>query len=47
MDDNGNLSNGSFCGNDIDTTRKMVHKYFVDMCKRYVNLYHILASTYK
>ena len=41
MDDNGNLSNGSFCGNDIDTTRKMVHKYFVDMCKRYVNLYHI------
>ena len=41
MDRSGNLSNGSFCGNDIDTTRKMVHKYFVDMCLRYVKFYHI------
>ena len=41
MDENGNLSNGSFCGNDIDTTRKMVHRYFIDMCVRYVRLYKI------
>lgn len=41
MDNNGNLSNGSFCGNDIDTTRKMVKRYFLDMTLRYVNLYNI------
>lgn len=41
MDKNGKLSNGSFCGNDLDSTRKMVHKYIKDMCKRYVELYHI------
>ena len=41
MDRNGNLSNGSFCGNDIDTTKKMVKKYIVDMCIRYVKLYHV------
>lgn len=41
MDFNGNLSNGSFCGNDIDTTKKMVQKYFLDMCIRYVKFYKI------
>ena len=41
MDNNGNLSNGSFCGNDIDCTKKMVVKYFTDMCIRYVTLYNI------
>ncbi len=41
IDKNGKLSNGSFCGNDIDSTRKMVHKYIKDMCKRYVEFYHI------
>lgn len=37
----GILSNGSFCGNDIDTTMPMVHKYFKDMVMRLVNIYHI------
>lgn len=41
MDENGNYSNGSFCGNDIDTTRKMVFKYILDMCLRYVKFYQI------
>ena len=41
MDRNGNLSNGSFCGDDIDTSKKMTHKYFVDMCLRYVKLLQI------
>lgn len=41
IDENGNYSNGSFCGNDIDTTRKMVKKYFLDMVKRYISIYHI------
>ncbi len=41
IDKNGNLSNGSFCGNDIDTTRKMVHKYLLDMCLRYVKFYKV------
>ena len=46
MDRNGNLSNGSFCGNDVDTTRKMAHKYFVDMVMRYVTLYKIDGLRY-
>ncbi|MCI5746077.1 MAG: type I pullulanase [Erysipelotrichaceae bacterium] len=41
MDENGKLSNGSFCGNDIDSTRKMVYKYLLDMCIRLVKLYNV------
>ena len=41
MDKDGNLSNGSGCGNDIDTSRKMVQKYFIDMAKRYVSYYQV------
>ena len=41
MDKDGNLSNGSGCGNDLDTTRKMVKKYILDMCLRYVYFYQI------
>lgn len=41
MDASGNWSNGSFCGNDLDTTRLMTKKYIVDMCIRLVRLYHI------
>lgn len=41
MDRNGNLSNGSFCGDDIDCKKKMVHKYIVDMCVRYVKILQI------
>lgn len=41
MDKNGVLSNGSFCGNDIDSLKKMVHKYIVDMCVRYTKILQI------
>lgn len=37
----GNLSNGSWCGNDVNTTAKMCRKYILDMCKRWQSLYGI------
>jgi len=40
MDGNGNFSNGSFCGNDVDTGRKMCRKLIVDTCR-------FLCETYK
>lgn len=40
-DQEGNYSNGSYCGNDIDTTRKMVQKHLLDMVERYINFYGI------
>ena len=35
------LSNGSFCGNDLDTSRKMVRKLIVDALKFFVNFYDV------
>ena len=35
------LSNGSFCGNDLDTSRRMVRKLIIDTLKFYVNFYDI------
>lgn len=35
------LSNGSFCGNEIRSEAKMLRKYIVDMCARYVELFDI------
>lgn len=35
------LSNGSFCGNEIRSEAKMMRKYIVDMCMRYVELFDI------
>lgn len=35
------LSNGSFCGNEIRSEAKMMRKYIVDMCVRYVELFDI------
>ncbi|MFR1450166.1 MAG: type I pullulanase [Beduini sp.] len=40
-DDDGVLSNGSFCGNDLNTASFMVRKYIIDMCKRWQELYQI------
>lgn len=40
-DSHGNLSNGSWCGNDIQTEAAMVRKYIVDMCDRWVQLYGV------
>lgn len=37
----GTLSNGSWCGNDLNTTAKMCRKYILDMCKRWQVLYGI------
>lgn len=37
----GSLSNGSWCGNDLNTTAKMCRKYILDMCKRWQVLYGI------
>lgn len=41
MNEDGSFSNGSFCGNDIDTTRKMSSKYFVDTCRFICEYYGI------
>lgn len=38
-DEKGNPSNGSFCGNDIDSERLMVRKYILDSIKRWMTLY--------
>ncbi|MCH5171781.1 MAG: type I pullulanase [Erysipelotrichales bacterium] len=35
------LSNGSFCGNDLDTSRKMVRKLIIDALKFFVNFYDV------
>lgn len=40
-DDNGVLSNGSFCGNDLNSASFMVRKYIIDMCKRWQELYRV------
>ena len=41
MNQNGEFSNGSFCGNDIDTQQPMSRRYFVDTCKRIVEWFDI------
>lgn len=40
-DDQGTLSNGSFCGNDINSECFMVRKYIMDMCKRWQEIYGV------
>lgn len=35
----GKLTNGTWCGNDFNTTAKMCRKYILDMCKRWQVLY--------
>ena len=37
----GNLTNGSGCGNELATERKMVRKYIVDSLKFWVEEYHV------
>lgn len=39
--DQGELSNGSWCGNDLNTKAWMVRQYIKDMCKRWQVLYGI------
>jgi len=38
-DENGNLSNGSWCGNDLNSKGKMCRKYILDTLKRWQVLY--------
>lgn len=40
-DEYGNLSNGSWCGNDLESRHYMVRKYIIDMCLRWQKLYGI------
>lgn len=39
MNTNGDFSNGSFCGNDIDTRPPMSRKYFLDTVDLLIDLY--------
>ncbi|MBS3972747.1 MAG: type I pullulanase [Erysipelotrichia bacterium] len=39
--DNGAISNGSFCGNDFDSTRAMARKYIVDSVSMWVKHYGV------
>lgn len=41
IDEEGNYSNGSGCGNDTASERAMVHKYIVDSVKYWAKEYHI------
>lgn len=41
MNEAGEFSNGTWCGNDIDSRRKMCSKYIVDACRYIVKTYHI------
>lgn len=38
-DEEGELTNGTWCGNDMNTTAKMCRKYILDMCRRWQTLY--------
>lgn len=40
-DDYGNLSNGSYCSNDINSECAMVRKYILDMCRRWQVIYGV------
>ncbi|MBP3276035.1 type I pullulanase [Kandleria sp.] len=40
-DENGYLTNGTWCGNDMNSTAKMCRKYILDMCKRWQTLYGV------
>lgn len=39
LGENGEISNGSFCGNDVDSLRPMCRQYIVDSCKMWVKEY--------
>lgn len=41
MNKKGHYSNGSWCGNDYDSTTYMGRKYILDCCKCLVDMYHV------
>ena len=40
-EDDDNLANGSYCGNELRTEALMLHDYILLMCERYLNIYDI------
>ncbi len=40
-DHEGHLTNGTWCGNDLNSTAKMCRKYILNMCKRWQVLYGV------
>ena len=43
MNEEGELSNGSYCGNDYDSAKIMARKYLIDSCLNWVREYDIDA----
>ncbi len=41
MNENGDFSNGTYCGNDVDSTRRMCRKLIVDTCVFLCRTYRI------
>lgn len=41
MNEHGDFSNGTFCGNDVDSTRKMCRKLIIDTCVFLCRTYRI------
>ena len=41
LNEHGDISNGSFCGNDVDSSNSMVRKFIVDSVIHFAKNYHI------
>lgn len=41
MNTEGEFSNGSFCGNDVDTKQPMARKYFLNTCLHIIRMYDV------
>lgn len=39
LGENGEISNGSFCGNDVDSLRPMCRQFIIDSCKMWIKDY--------
>lgn len=39
LGENGEISNGSFCGNDVDSLRPMCRQFIIDSCKMWIKEY--------
>ena len=39
--ENGWMSNGSWCGNDLDSTRPMMRKLYLDVIRNYIKFYNV------
>lgn len=41
LNEDNSYSNGSFCGNEVRSEAKMIRKYIIDMCLRYIKIFDI------